>query len=281
MSVGHALTLVAQPPQAEAAVNIGFSFKVNGATGVVHWALSSGSAPAGTTLSFPAGLAAILSGAPTTGGVYSFVLQATDTGGTGDVALFPITLNVANAFTQSFPDKGLTPGYASFLPPVYLGVPYSARYVTYTGGYPPVTFYDVTGAIATAGLTLDPSTGVISGTVSSFPAGISPGGYGNAYTIQVGARDAAGLNVVMTSCNLAFLPTPVYPSSDSSNAVVRGADGALYVPTTGGATIGSTSNTPTTNVSLPINSTTVIYGTHTLNSGITFTRAAGATLVVM
>ncbi|TAK33725.1 MAG: hypothetical protein EPO21_12010 [Chloroflexota bacterium] len=119
-----------------------------GGTTPYTWSLSDGELPDGLTLNASAG---VISGTPTTAGTSNFTVMVTDsTGGTATralsitVAAGPLTITTAS------------------LPNGQVGVAYSQTLAA-VGGMPPYT-WSLSVGILPAGLTLDPATGVISGT---------------------------------------------------------------------------------------------------------------------
>ena len=123
----------------------------SGGTGPYTYAVTSGALPAGLSLS----AAGVISGTPSGSGVSSFTIGATD--------------SVANTgsqnYTLSIGTDSLTVNPASLPAPV-AGRPYSQS-VSATGGTAPYTFSIAAGALP-AGLTLNATTGLISGTPTGF-----------------------------------------------------------------------------------------------------------------
>jgi large repetitive protein len=122
-----------------------------GAVGPYSYSLASGMLPAGVSLS-PAGL---LSGTPTASGSFAFTVGVRDANGqTGNAAL---TLNVG------VPTLTVTP---ATLPAAFQGIAYTQT-LNVSGGVAPYSFAVSSGTLP-AGLTLNTTTGVISGTPSGF-----------------------------------------------------------------------------------------------------------------
>jgi len=132
--------------------NVNAVFSVTGGTAPYTWSRTSGTLPPGLTLNASTGE---LTGTPTTAGSYTFRIRVVDQpGGT-----------VSRTFTVVVVPAPV----ATLAPPAgEVGVPYTAR-TTVVGGVGPFT-YAVTGGTLPAGLTLDPSTGVISGTPTAATA---------------------------------------------------------------------------------------------------------------
>ncbi len=123
-----------------------------GGTTPITWSITVGTLPAGLTLAPSTG---VISGTPTgPAGTASFTVKATDsttpTAQTATQAL-SITINVATLVITT-----------TTLPNGAVGTAYNQTLLA-TGGTPPVTWSITVGALP-AGLTLAPSTGVISGT---------------------------------------------------------------------------------------------------------------------
>jgi hypothetical protein len=108
------------------------------------WAVSAGSLPAGLTLASDTG---IISGTPTAGGSFPITITLTDASPVTATASF--TMNVLGITTTSLPDGAVGTAYSQTLQVV--------------GGVPPITWAVSSGTLP-AGLTLNSSTGTISGT---------------------------------------------------------------------------------------------------------------------
>jgi hypothetical protein len=119
----------------------------SGGSGVgQQWSVSSGSLPAGVTLSQDG----TLTGTPTVSGTFTFTVKVIDNGGA--TATKQETITIADALLAS-------------LPPVRVAevsIPYSST-LTATGGTAPYTWALTTGSLPT-GLTLDAATGAVTGT---------------------------------------------------------------------------------------------------------------------
>jgi len=138
-----------------------------GGTGALTWSIVSGALPEGLTLNATNGE---LSGTPTVAGTSFFIIRVQDAAGLSDVQALSITIN------PPAPPRITT----SSLPAGRVGQPYSEP-VQATGGTGARTWIIVEGSLP-AGLTLDPTTGLISGTPTV--EGTS------SFTVQV--QDAAG-----------------------------------------------------------------------------------------
>jgi hypothetical protein len=124
------------------------AFSAGGGTAPYTWTVVMGSLPPGLTLNPSTG---VLSGTPTQKGNYTFTVQVTDANGTVSTQQFTIAV-LSNDLT-------ITP---AALPVASLNVPYSYT-LTAIGGTAPYTWSLTTGSLV-AGFTLNPVTGVLSGT---------------------------------------------------------------------------------------------------------------------
>jgi hypothetical protein len=153
------------PILTEAALGHAASFTLipSGGGGVHTWSVG-GSLPPGMQLlsgaNLPPGFSspnAVLTGVPTTAGVFSFAIRVDDQ--TGNFAIRSATLSVTplRLGPTNFP---LTQGL--ILPPPQVGKPYSFQ-LTALNSVPPVTSTNLDGGFMPSGVTLN-STGLLSGT---------------------------------------------------------------------------------------------------------------------
>ena len=171
-----------------------------GGTPPYTWAITSGQLPDGLKLDSSTGA---ISGTPAKAGSYTFTVQVTDS--RGQTASQSLTLTVSAGFTIS----SETP-----LPAGALGTSYSYKLVA-SGGVPPYSEWTVTSGILPAGLSLDPATGVISGT----PTQAGP------FTFTVRARDSTG-QTASKSFNLAVNPAAL--AIATASPLPNGTLGAAY-----------------------------------------------------
>jgi len=141
-------------PQATVNVPYNFIFQASGGSGTYTWAITKGTLPKGITFD---GQTAVLGGTTTQPGTFNFTIQVTDT--PGDTASQAVALNVSGAIgiTCNSCFAGTTT-----LPAGTPGSPYMATF-TAVGGIAPYT-WSITSGTLPAGLSINASTGTISGT---------------------------------------------------------------------------------------------------------------------
>ncbi len=127
------------------------SLTATGGTAPYTFNVSAGTLPNGLTLSS----GGALTGTPTVAGTFNFTAQATDTIGCQGTRSYSLTIN------PSCPTITVNPSNPT-LPPGQAAQPYSQTF-TQTGGNGSITWSVSTGALPN-GLTLNPATGLLSGT---------------------------------------------------------------------------------------------------------------------
>jgi len=141
----------------------------SGGTPPFSFAVSSGSLPTGLLLNSGSGA---ITGTPTAPGTFTFTITATDANGCTGSRLYTITIA-----SPGCPAIVLNP---TTLPPGMAQTPY-VQTITASGGTAPYTFSIAAGALP-AGVTLNPATGLISGTPAT--SGL--------FNVTIRATDSAG-----------------------------------------------------------------------------------------
>lgn len=131
------------------------TLSASGGVGPYSFAITAGALPAGLTLSSVGGL----SGTPTAGGTFNFTVTATDS------SPFPGPFSGSQAYTLTIAPPTITLP-ATTLADGNLGASYSATITAATGGTAPYS-YAVTAGALPGGLSLNASTGAITGTPSA------------------------------------------------------------------------------------------------------------------
>jgi hypothetical protein len=196
-----------------------------GAVGGVSWIVSAGTLPGGLTLSPTTGL---LSGTPTTAGSFSFTVQATDT--LSQVGTQSYTMTVTGALTISpatLPNGALSTAYSQTL--------------TATGAVGGVSWIVSAGAIP-AGLTLNPTGGVISGT----PAAAGVYSFTVQATDSISQTGSQSYSVTVTGAltiSPATLPNGALSTAYSQTLTATGAVGGVsWIVSAGAIPAGLTLN---------------------------------------
>ncbi|MFI6453804.1 putative Ig domain-containing protein [Streptosporangium amethystogenes] len=233
----------AAPSAGEVGVAYGVPLTISGGTAPYTWSVSAGGLPPGLTLNASTG---VLSGAPTSGGSYSFAAQVTDAGNVTATRAVTLVIAVAPALTFPAPSNG------------EVSIPYSVP-LTVNGGTAPYA-WSITAGSLPPGLTLNASTGVLSGTPTA----------GGAYSFSVKVLDALNQGDTRTvSLTIAALPAFTFPAppagqvgvSYSVPLTVSGgvtpytwsvSAGSLPPGLTLNASTGVLSGTPTTTGSSPV-----------------------------
>ncbi|WP_051752255.1 putative Ig domain-containing protein [Streptosporangium amethystogenes] len=168
------------PPAGEVNVPYSVSLTVTGGTAPYTWSVNDGSLPPGLTLNASTGL---LSGTPTAGGSYSFSVRVTDASGARVNRDVTMVITAAPVLTFAAPPNGA------------VSIPYSVP-LTVTGGTAPYV-WSVTAGSLPPGLSLNASTGLLSGTPTA----------GGAYSFSVRVVDALSQSSIRTvSLTVAALP---------------------------------------------------------------------------
>jgi hypothetical protein len=177
----------------------------SGGTAPLHWSIAGGSLPNGLSLNTATGS---ISGTPTVSGNSAITVKLTDSDSPTQSATANLALTIAPA------PLAIT---TTSLPKGQAGSSYSAMLVA-TGGTPPLT-WAITGGTLPPGLTLNPSTGALSGT---------PTAAANA-TLTVKIVDS-GSPAQSATANLALTVAPA-PLAITTKSLPNGRVGSSYSAT--------------------------------------------------
>lgn len=235
-----------------------YSQTVTASGGVAPYgfAVSAGALPAGLTLS-PAGA---LTGTPTAGGTFNFTVTATDS------SPFPGPFSGSQAYTVVIaPPTIVLP--ATALAGGTLGSAYSASITAASGGTAPYS-YAVTAGALPGGLTLNASTGAITGTPSAL----------GSFNFSITATDSStGTGPYTATQAYAITVIDVPPTAANSSLTVAYNAPATNVPLSlsGGAPTSLAIVTPPTNGTAIVSGTTITYQPNTGYAGTdSFTYSA-------
>lgn len=212
----------------------------SGGTGPYGFAITSGALPAGLTLS--AGGA--LTGTPTAGGSFNFTVTATDS------SAFPGPFSGSQAYTLTIAAPTLALP-ATPLAGGTLGVTYSAAITPASGGSAPYA-YAVTAGALPGGLTLNASTGAVSGTPSAL----------GTFNFSITATDSStGTGPYTATQVYAITVIDEPPTGGNSSLTVAYNAAATNVPLTlsGGAPTSLAIGTPPANGTAIVSGTTITY----------------------
>lgn len=177
----------------------------SGGVSPLLFSLGTGSLPPGLTINS----AGTILGTPTTHGTYTFTVKATDNGG---LTPHVVVASPAYSITINPPPPLSIP--VSTMPSGLVGTSYSASIVPAgPGGVPPYTWSIASGALP-AGLTLNPSSGVVSGvptTVGVYT--FFPSVQDSAIPPQ-SATSVAGVTITISNVPPLQSVTPTLPTAD-------------------------------------------------------------------
>ena len=216
----------------------------SGGTGPFSFAVTAGALPAGLTLS----VGGALSGTPSAGGTFNFTVTASDS------SAFPGPFSGSRAYTLVIAAPTIVLP-ATPLAGGTLGTAYSAAITPASGGTAPYS-YAVTAGALPGGLTLNASTGAVSGTPSAL----------GTFNFSITATDSStGTGPYTATQAYAITVIDEPPTGGSSSLTVAYNAAATNVPLTlsGGAPTSLAIGTP------PANGTAIVSGTiikvHTAN----------------
>ena len=187
------LSITTQAPLAGAVVGVAYTqtFAATGGTSPYQWSILAGGGflPTGLTLS----AAGSLSGTPVpTPGTFPFTVQVTDFAGRTATKAF--TLTIAGV---------LIIGTANPLPEARVGAPYNLA-LALVGGFVPFT-WSITGGALPAGITLNPTTGALSGTPTV------PGTFTFTVSVTGGGQTATQSLTITVTAAVTITTAPTLP----------------------------------------------------------------------
>jgi len=212
------------------------TISASGGVAPYSFAITAGAVPAGLTLS-PAGT---LSGTPTAGGTFNFTVTATDS------SPFPGPFAGSQAYTVTIAAPTIVLP-ATSLAGGSLGTSYSASIAAASGGTSPYG-YAVTAGALPGGLTLNPSTGAITGTPSAI----------GTFNFSITATDSStGTGPYSATQSYAITVIDVPPTATNSSLAVAYNAAATNVP----LTLGGGAATSLAIVTAPTHGTAIVSGT--------------------
>ncbi|WP_425604150.1 putative Ig domain-containing protein [Stenotrophomonas pavanii] len=175
----------------------GLSFTAANGTAPYSYAITAGALPPGVTLASTGSL----SGTPSATGNFTFTLTATD-GSSGPGA--PFTVSGSYTLSVAAPTITLSP---ATLPAPTIGIAYSQTFVA-SEGHPATFTYGVNAGVLPAGLSLNPSTGVLSGTPTQ----------AGAFSFTISATDGGGFTGSQSYSGAVAGGVVVLPAASLGNA---------------------------------------------------------------
>ncbi len=229
------------------------TFTASGDTSPYSYSISAGALPAGLTLS----ISGVLSGTATASGTFSFTITAKDSStGTGS----PFTGTGSFTLTVGSPTITLTP---ATLPAPTIEAAYSET-LSASGGTSPYT-YSISASALPAGLTLNSTTGVLSGTATA----------AGPFTFTVTAKDTNSLTAAQSYSFTIAAPTITLTPATLPAPTIEAAYSQTLSASGGLAPYRYSISTGALPAGLTLNSTTgVLSGTATAAGPFTFTVTA-------
>jgi Putative Ig domain len=225
-----------------------------GGTPAVTWSISVGALPAGLTLNASTGA---ITGTPTTAGTTSFTVQATDSGTPQQIVTksLGIVINPVLVITTTSP-----------MPSGTVGTAYSQTLQTNGGGIPPISWSITIGALPT-GLSLNSTTGAITGTPTASGTFNFTVQAADSGTPQQTASAALSISIATAPLSVATTSLPNGVVGQSYSATLQSAGGTP--PVTWSISVGSLP------AGLSLNASTgAITGSPTTAGATTFTVKA-------
>ena len=204
--VGPAIPAIepTSPPPATVGAPYNFRFTAKGGTQPYYWTAASGNPPPGLSLDYTTGA---FGGMPTSGGNYAFILRVADS--LGQAAVATVSISVAG---QSGASNSVSMTQIS-LQNGSVGEPYVGA-VQASGGTAPYTFSIAIGTPPN-GLSLNPATGVLSGTP------IAAGTINVTFRVRdsAGTQDTRPASITIAASTLRF-SSALLPTATLSQAYV-------------------------------------------------------------
>src|ERR1700691_2270865 len=204
LTIHAPLAITTSSPLANGVVGAVYNQTLTGSGGDTPytWSVTTGSLPGGLSLASSTG---VISGTPKTTGAFPFTIQLSDSTTPANTVTKPFAITVAPFTITTSPT----------LPNATVGVPYTETLVA-AGGVPPYVSWAITKGSLPAQLSLNSTTGTISG---------APGAIASAtFTVQV--TDSAS-NTASQSFTLAVVRAPVFTTASLPN----GTAGVVYLQT--------------------------------------------------
>ena len=203
---GPALSLTCAASSGQVSVPYSSSLVASGGVAPYTYSIASGSLPPGLTLNTSTGA---ITGTPTTAGAFNFTAKVVDS--SGNTGFDTVTRNCSISIR---PALSLTCAASSG----QVSVPYSSSLVA-SGGVTPYTYSIASGSLP-PGLTLNTSTGAITGTPTT-------AGTFNFTAQVVDSSGNTGFNTVVTNCSITIASLPSLACASATGQVGSAYSSAL------------------------------------------------------